>query len=208
MRRIAALVGTVALALGLLAGCGSDSSSSEPLSQQQLDASLLTQADLGSGWQQDTSDSDSGGSGGAPSCLQDPNGDDTDHPEAEATFAQGQTTVFNQQVTSIGKEAKAEFDDAKKKLDDCQDLTATINGQQVSGSITPIDDFPKAGDQSAAYTMTLTDGEDSIEFALAIVRKGGADMVLLYGGASSPDQATFADLVTKAADKVGSSNEA
>ncbi len=211
MRRVMAVAGAVTVAGLLMVGCGSSDSgssaestttTSEPaqLSQAELQAGLLTAADLGTGWVVDPPSPDS--SGGKPSCLQDVDSGAGETSKAESQFTMGEDTFFGEELVSAGGEADANFDKAKAALDGCTDLSFTSNGTRLTGEIKPLDGFEAVGDDSAAYSMVLTGNGVTVDFDAAIVRVGGVEMTVLYGGLNTPDLAEFQQLVTAAVDKV------
>jgi hypothetical protein len=198
MRRTMAVAGAVAVAGLVMVGCGSDDP--KALDQDQLESSLLTESDLGTGWTADTSDDS--GSSSTPSCLEDVRANEGQTAKASADFENGRTTFLSEDLSSAGKDAAANFDEAKQAIDSCGDISFTSNGRRLTGTIEPIEGFEEVGDQRAAYAMSVSAEGVTLDFSVAIVQEGGVDVFVLYGGLDGADQGTFEQYVSTAIDKV------
>jgi hypothetical protein len=217
MRRLLALLIVLAL---LFAACGDDGGSDTDTQTTQatageaadndpeLDGKLLTADELGGKWSEDPGSravpdesSDDG-----PECLKDPP-NDPDHDKAQVSFTFDRDGVgfpsLQQQVTDYHDTATitSAFDTAAAAIDSCGEFTYGPEGEEVNGSIEPVDG-PAVGDASRTWTLRLS--TQGFEFTAYIfyARTGQFGLSLYYLSNAQPDLEELSRLVDQALAKV------
>jgi hypothetical protein len=219
MRRSAAVLGAVAVAVLMVAGCSSsgssDSSGSKSattlapaLTTAQLQSMLLTPTDLGTTWTEDTSSTDN--SSTSPSCMKGLTGSGSSAgATAEAQYKSGETVFAYEGLGAAGSasEAQTAYQKVTTALDGCKDLTFTSDGQPVPATISSTGSAG-VGDQSAGYTMAFTASGIPVTLDLVVAQVGSVDLIVMYGYAGGTPAGNVTQLATAAVDKVNSSNQA
>lgn len=146
-------------------------------STADLRSQLLSVSDLPTGWSVDSSSSDDSA---APACLRQVKAITHTAERAEAYFIKG--TDLPTLGDSIGNYASAavarqKFTSATAILNACRDISFDLNGTHITGSLGAMS-FPKFGDQSAAWQMTLS-AEGETAGGDAVLIQKGQEMTLL-----------------------------
>lgn len=126
---------------------------------------------------------------------------------AEVKFVDGtDLPIFNEGISYFGTSARASavYDAGVSLINNCKDLAFTANGNQYTISIGAMS-FPKVGERSAAWQMTLTVQGYTAGFDVVVSQKGKELNFTLYGDIGTPDLDTVTSLVTKAVSKMPSS---
>ena len=199
MRRAAAAIGAVAIAATLAAGCGSSGSSAEKdeattttteapsttttkayagPTEAELDAMLLTAADMGPDWTLEPSTgSDDDSSSDCLSQLK-TKGIISD-PRVDARFDYGNGAAYAfEGLTWAGDDPDATFDAAVEHIDSCTDVN--LGSSDEPATLTPYT-LPTMGDQSAAWNITFTANGTTVVADLVVATQGDIFVMALDG---------------------------
>lgn len=158
----------------------------------ELEAVLLTTADLPAGWAAEPRvDDDDDDDGDAPACFRDITRqiDQGDAPDAQADFTRGDFPVLFEKVGYLGDEAAERFEIVTTGLGRCTDLALPgDDGRPIPGTIEPLP-FATLGDESAAYRMAFDLRGLPLTFDVVLTRVDGVVVILLFGdlGGTSAD---------------------
>jgi len=220
MKRLFGTSAVLAFAIVALAACGSTAhqasdTTSSPSTATSLDtptsavsetaqatdpgvaAHLLAASDLPAGWIASPA-TDSGSSG--PSCLSQSPDPTTGHPQARVVLAD--------QAASIGVEEQgaqldsgggpAAYSQLNQTLQKCANLTILVKGQQLPATIAPAE-VAKVGDDTSAFTMTITSASQTASVQIALVRVSDTVLMLIYSQSGTPGQPSQLPAILSAA---------
>jgi hypothetical protein len=222
---------TLALAL-LLTGCSDDGSPSQApwldrspagaSNSDELDDLLLTLDDLPGGFDVDESSDDESDPGeivdaSSEACevlwegTENPF-DEEKVPETEIAFTGGDAGPYVMQflTTSDASELSEELDDFRGAVEECTSFTVAADGFTSTFDIATAD-APDVGDESFAFTMDMTMGDDDFELdglaTVAMISVGEYAMVLMgmefdLGGGTVLDARTFDAIVQAAVERL------
>jgi hypothetical protein len=211
-----ALVGVLAGSL-LLAACGSSGgsgiqsqgtagvgSSGKNTSSPKLKPQLLTLDALPTGWAVDNSSDES--SGTAPKCLKNVKSTmrSDDRSEAEADFVKGTTfPQLSQQIADFGSDASAaqKFSAAVALVDACRDISFTVQGHKITGSIGAMS-FQQVAPKTHAWNIVLSAEGITIGFYAAYVQKGAEVESIIYSDFGTPNLDEYTNFVKAAVAKM------
>lgn len=164
-----------------------------------LSRMLLTVRDMPTGWSVDNSPSGSSDVG----CLSHltPIGVKKTASAKVAFTLNGQFQELTEGLVTYASPAGKVFEKAVSTLDGCKTLSGTSDGHKVTGSVGAMS-FPRVGDQSAAWSVTLELEGFTAGVDVLIVRKGPVLAVLAAESFGSPDIAQFQRFVRKALAKI------
>jgi hypothetical protein len=186
------LVGAVALVV--LAGCSSGKDTYTPPPTQPTDSGpssastavpvprkeLLGLADLPTGWTVDNKPDDAQKL--LPPCYKSAMSTKDAKASASAGFLAGGTSPFL--IESIGyytgTAAAAKLASASKTLGHCRDLSYVVKKVKITGTVSATS-FPGLGDESRAYTATLSLGGAPVTLYLVVLRSKTQVVSMCYG---------------------------
>lgn len=201
MRRTLALLLALLLPVSLLAACGDDDGPSGDDASAELTSRLLDLQDLGETWADDPSLKVDGANG--PDCIQEPP-EPTYDDQVQAAF-----TVRETGFPSL-REKISEYPDVEtisealgtaiETVDDCGAFSYTADDISFTGTIERIG-VDEAGDESAAWRMSLAAQGYRFEALVFYAREGTTGLSLFYIDLDSADVEAFQDLVDAAVAK-------
>ncbi len=164
-----------------------------------LASMLLTVGELPTGWGVDNS---TGSGVGCLHAILEPPGV-TQTANASVTFADNASLPqVSEKLATYKAPIRNVFATVVGNLDRCRTVKGTSEGNKVTGTVGQMS-FPQYGDQSAAFTVSLTvNGVTADEDAL-IVRKGAIMVGVTEGTLGPPDIVQFQGFVRKALARVG-----
>jgi hypothetical protein len=120
--------------------------------------------------------------------------------QTEVSFIDGNVPIL-EELLATGTPAKDAYGDLIRVLSACKKLSFTSGGQTVKGSVGAMS-FPRVGQQSSAFAMSLSTQGTNIGFDLVLFKTGAYVGVVLYGDLGTPDPDQFQAFVTEAVNKV------
>jgi hypothetical protein len=162
------------------------------LTDDELEAKLLSASDVGSGWTADTSDdsddeSDDDSDESDPECIKQLDEiEETDSSgSAEITFtAPDDITELSESLDAYAPDdvdaAAEEFDKGFDALDDCGEFEMDIEGSTANGSIERVADAKSYGDKSGVWVMTLEVEGVQLTSAFVVILQDGIGVSLNY----------------------------
>ncbi|MCH1868772.1 hypothetical protein [Nocardioides sp. CFH 31398] len=185
----------------------------EQLTEEQIQAALLTIEDLPSGWTKEASEEDdeSEDTIDPARCQEvlDALDEGTGDPavDGEADFSKGGPfgTFLNVTLSTYDEEVD---EDAVQNISDafteCPEFTTTDAAGEVSDvTVSPVS-FANLGDQTLAVRMEFASSEFTIQVNVAYVVIGHNVLAFLLGGVAGSDAAELEDLAGQAVDKLES----
>lgn len=205
------------VAVALVAGCssGDDSGSGgsttttdrAPSSQREVEAKLLTPADLASDDPLDVpwlvGDVSEGVDIVLPDCIDEELVEPapTDGSAKLVSATDFKLPSLEQRLGAwTGDGAKAAFDAAVERLDGC-DPQFTYQGTPSAGVIARLD-LPPLGDESVAWRTVVTIAGAEVNITTIHVLVGDLEMSLVHTDITTPDPATLAEIAATAAAKL------
>lgn len=220
MRRTFGNAAVLAFAVVALAACGSTSrqasdTTSSPATPTSLDtptsaasgaaqptdpgvaARLLAASDLPAGWIA-APVADSGSS--APSCLSKSPDPTTGHPQARVVLANKTSSIgVEEQGAQLDPSGgSAAYSQLNQTLQQCANLTISVKGQQLPATIAPTE-VAKVGDDTSAFTMTITSANQTASVQIALVRVSDTVLMLIYSQSGTPGQPSQLPAILSAA---------
>jgi hypothetical protein len=168
-----------------------------------LSAELLAAADLPSGW---SVDSASGSGAGDRGCFTVAGAVKPDR-QARASFVEGASgmPLFAESLGWFRADAHAAFAGADRLLSQCHALSFSAGGQAFHGTVSALP-FPKSGDESAAFQVSVSaagqDGAPALGLELVLARKGSTVLSAELIDAGAPDAVTLSQLTARALAKL------
>jgi hypothetical protein len=157
---------------------------------------LLAITDLPTGWAVDNSTV-----APASSCYSDPLTKVPSLSYSTDKFDQGGSTPELVEELGYYQSGPVAFSTIKSTLDACTTFTESVNGTTATGSLGATS-APSYGDQSAAYTASITDEGITINQGFVVVRKGNYVMAVALGDIGSVDTGTLDGFVSQALGKL------
>ncbi len=165
-----------------------------------LGSMLLRVGDMPTGWGVDHTSSSSASVG----CLQRLSAVGIKKTaSATAKFAlHAGLPSFMEELATYGVPLSKVFDKGVAALDRCTTITGTSGGHKLTGTIGAMS-LPRYGNQSAAWTITVTVGGLTAREDVIVVRKGAILAFFAEGNFGPVDITQFRMLVSKALAKLG-----
>jgi hypothetical protein len=157
---------------------------------------VLAVKDLPSGWSVNNTAHDN-----SPSCYTNPLEQVPSTSYAKANFAKGGSLPALSEELGTFASAAGSLATLIKSLNACKSFTVTSNGQSVSGTMGAASS-PTYGDQSAAWTATLTLQGIDVNQGFVIVRKGNYLMLVALGDIGAVDTPSLQGFVAQALNKL------
>ncbi|HEY3844117.1 MAG TPA: hypothetical protein VGL48_12780 [Acidimicrobiales bacterium] len=159
----------------------------------QLKAKTLPLSAMPIGWSVDYS---SGSSSSAPACLRDLKAPAKHVVRAEVTYTDGKLPSLDE-VLETGGGATARYAKFNKALSRCKSITFDTGGKTLKGTIGAMS-FPKVGNRSGAYAITVPDNGLNIGLDIVLVVVGAYVVALDYSDLGQPDPQQLRRFVNKA----------
>ena len=180
-RRLPSVGLVVAIAVGMLVS-GSPAVAATTSSTPQLQAMLLTVANLPPGWSQSGSVSPT-----TSSCYSNPIWKAPYQAKARAGFQMNNSVPQLVELLGSYQNGGAAYRQVVASLNGCSRFSETVQGQKISGTVSPMSN-KRFGTASSSYTANLSVGGTSLNQEFVIARKGNtlaAIAVSNYGSLDS-----------------------
>lgn len=194
------------------------------LTQEQIDAALLTQEDMPAGWTampvdgdtdpEDAAEDDAGPSTFDPPACEDVASGFGDTDETREPVATGKVGFGSEELTFLSQDISTwdsglrskRLDDLVEALSACPQWTeTTADGTSTTSTITALD-LPNHGDRTLAVRMATTAGSEAFSMTftldLVVVASGSTSITVLAGGLAPVDPAVLSQVVATAVQKV------
>lgn len=164
-----------------------------------LNAELLTAADMPAGWSVDSTTASAAGGRG---CF-DVAGALKPDRQAHASFTGGASgmPLFAESIGWFQHDAHAAFAAADRVLTMCHTLSFSADGETFHGTVAPLP-FPSLGDESAAFQVSVwatgQAGAPALGLELVLVRRGATVLSTQLVDAGAPDAVTLSQLTARA----------
>ncbi|HEX3461747.1 MAG TPA: hypothetical protein VHT49_12640 [Acidimicrobiales bacterium] len=157
---------------------------------------MLSITDLPSGWSVDNSPHNA-----SSSCYSNPLTKVASTSYTHADFAKGGSLPSLSEELGTYSSSTTAFSTIASTLNGCKSFNETSGTESISGTMGPMS-APTYGDQSAAWTATLTiQGVDANQ-GFVMVRKGSYLMIVALGDIGALDNSTLQGFVAQALAKV------
>jgi hypothetical protein len=187
------------VALLALVAMASTSGAGSPKSELANKAMLLSVGQPPTGWSVSTSPTDS--SVGCFGAFMEPKSMKRTSVAKVGFVDNGNLPELAEEIATYSKTSSAAFLAATASLTACPKFSGTTGGEKVKGTVGQMS-FPSFGNQSEAFTVTLSIGGETAVQDLLIVRKGTYLIAIEDGDLFSPDTGQFEGFVKLALAKV------
>jgi hypothetical protein len=197
MRGITRRGSSAALVLVLLAGCGLLAEPPVAASTLPISSKVLKLSDLPAGWSVDNSSS---GATIIP-CLANLKKVPKGVPRASVSYRQASSVPELGETLETGPGSINRWNAFNRGFSKCKTFSVKQNGKTATGTVGAMS-FPKVGDQSSAYAMTLLTQGVTLGIDIILFRVGSYVGDLLYADLGSPDLSRVQSLTTEAIAKI------
>jgi hypothetical protein len=188
MRSKIAVAVVVALSMGTMTSVGA--------STTNLSNELLSVNQMPTGWSVDNSSSGGGSGVGCLSKILEPKGVKQTSNASVEFDDNGNTPLVSEKLATFSN-AQTAFTKVVATLNSCKRVSGTSGGEKATGSIGQMS-FPHYGDESAAYSLSLSAQGTTLGDDLLIVREGKVVMGIQEADLPPVDVSQFQTIVATA----------
>ncbi|MGA8370556.1 MAG: hypothetical protein WB765_10540 [Acidimicrobiales bacterium] len=167
-------------------------------STPSIKSKVLQISDLPTGWSVDNSTSSDTTTAGCLSNLKEaPRG----VPRVSESFQNGSSVPELGETLETRPGSSKRWNALNRALSQCKTISLQQEGKTVKGSVGAMS-FPKVGDQSSAYAVTLPIEGINVGFDIILFRVGSYVAAITYADIGSPDVSTVQRFTIEAVNKI------
>jgi hypothetical protein len=173
------------------------------LTRSQLKSKTLSLSNMPTGWTASStspSGSTSSTSTLTSACLKGVSRAPKDQTVAKVLYRDGRIPLFGEEL-GWGRGALAGYERLNHILATCKHVSGSTEGQKYSFTVGALT-FPKLGNTTGAYRMTLAAAGIHVTTDFVLLRVGPVEATIVYRGAVQPQPNQLQGFVSEATDKI------